>query len=311
MKKDYMVVITGSCIDEFYSVPTWVAAGDGVQAQTLGSMVGGCMLNVGIVASHLGLDVCDIDYLNDTDSDTGLIVSHMAKHGINTDFVATGPQAQNGKCIIMGCGGDKVIFVIEATHPQHDMADGKMQALLNGASVIFSMMKDMARAFGPDLLPIKIAKQHGAKIVFDGQSHFESADEIQNVKLADALILNDVALSRLHEKMGGNAVRTLFSCGATYVCETLGSKGARIFKNDDTITCSPSLPIKNVVDSTGAGDTFIASFIYGWMQGWDEEKIIKFATSAGARACTIMGGDGGAATAQEVIDFAKQYGVII
>lgn len=308
-KQKYMVIIAGSDLDEFYTVPTWVQMGDAVLTKKDGDMVGGCVLNVGVVASALGLTVFDVDCLNDTDPGTNLLLEHMQKWGIHTDFVKQIPEAQNGKCLIFNCQNERTIFVIDAVFPRYGTQDTKLQELLNGADIIYSMPSMCAAVFGPDLLPLKEAKQHGAKIVFDGSSHYALDHEIKNIALADAVVMNNLSLGHLQKKIGPDAVEQLLNQGVCYLCETLGPDGVIMHTTNGDITC-PSIAV-DVVDSTGAGDTFIASFIYGWSQGWSGEKIAKFATAAGARACTRKGGTGGAGTAQDILDFAKQHGVVI
>ncbi len=41
-----------------------------------------------------------------------------------------------------------------------------------------------------------------------------------------------------------------------------------------------------VVDTLGAGDTFRAGIVYGVMQGWPDERTVRFASACAAVACT-------------------------
>ena len=47
------------------------------------------------------------------------------------------------------------------------------------------------------------------------------------------------------------------------------------------------------VDTTGAGDTFHAGFIYGFLQGWPLQRQLEFACAAAALNCTAVGARGG------------------
>jgi sulfofructose kinase len=49
----------------------------------------------------------------------------------------------------------------------------------------------------------------------------------------------------------------------------------------------------NAVDTTGAGDTFHAGFIYGLRKGWPLERQLEFACAAAALNCTVLGARGG------------------
>ena len=43
------------------------------------------------------------------------------------------------------------------------------------------------------------------------------------------------------------------------------------------------------VDGCGAGATYSAGFIYGWLQGWPLEKSVRFATAAASLKVTRSG----------------------
>jgi sugar/nucleoside kinase (ribokinase family) len=62
----------------------------------------------------------------------------------------------------------------------------------------------------------------------------------------------------------------------------------------------PAFPV-TVVDTVGAGDSFDAGFIYGFLLGWPLEKNLKVATVCGALSTTAAGGTSAQATLDEVL----------
>lgn len=68
---------------------------------------------------------------------------------------------------------------------------------------------------------------------------------------------------------------------------TLEDKGCVYY--DNGVIIIPSLKVK-ATDSTGAGDIFHGSFVYGLMQGWDIPHILLFANVTGALSVTRVGG---------------------
>lgn len=310
MKDNYIVVCAGSCIDEFFEVQNWIQMGDATLAVPTATLVGGCLLNVGAVYSSYGGKTYVMDQLKEGSPDTEMLVDAMHSVGIDTEYLVISPEVENGKCLIMSLKGEKSIFVIPSRKGRYDMADGRIQELLNGAAYIYGMMLNMRQDFGEDCEPLKIAKAHGAKVVFDGQSQYPDDIDLETVQLADILILNDFSYERLSERFGCDAKEKMFAAGAEYVCMTLGEKGCIVYEPDGTETACPAFEV-DVVDTTGAGDTFIASFMYGLQQGWSVEKIARYATSAGTRACTVMGAWGGTVKPEEVFAFAKERGVDI
>ncbi|RZV39073.1 MAG: carbohydrate kinase family protein [Chromatiales bacterium] len=57
------------------------------------------------------------------------------------------------------------------------------------------------------------------------------------------------------------------------------------------------------VDTTGGGDAFRAGIVYGFLQGWDEVRMIDFASAVAAIVCTRFPGVMIAPTLDEVSDF--------
>ena len=307
MGNGYMVVVAGSAIDEYYKTEAFLSSGDCCLAKPMGQKIGGCILNVGAVAAGLGMDIKVMDYLKKDDADTDTLLNGMKSYRLDTEYIVYGENVTNCKCLIMQCGSEKCIYVIEPSRPKYDMSDGKLQKLLNGADYIYGLMHNMHTAFGKECTPLKVAKSHGAKIIFDGASQYNDSAELDTIRLADALVLNDQAYVRLSSRFSRPAKDVMFSFGTKYVCETLGEKGAYIHTPSKSFF-SPSIKV-DVIDSTGAGDTFTAAFIYGISKGWSAEKIVRFASAAGARACTVYGGFGGAATEQQIIAFASKNGI--
>src|SRR5262249_35927864 len=68
---------------------------------------------------------------------------------------------------------------------------------------------------------------------------------------------------------------------------TLGDRGA-IFLSEGKVLRSPAFEVP-VADTTGAGDVFHGAFIYGLMQQWPLERVVRFSNAAAALKCTQIG----------------------
>jgi sugar/nucleoside kinase (ribokinase family) len=68
----------------------------------------------------------------------------------------------------------------------------------------------------------------------------------------------------------------------------LGAKGALGVRHGQKVRV-PSIPV-NVVDTVGAGDSFDAGFIYGYLNGWPLKKTLRAATICGALSTQAAGG---------------------
>lgn len=56
----------------------------------------------------------------------------------------------------------------------------------------------------------------------------------------------------------------------------------------------------DVVDTAGAGDSFRGGLIYGLLQGWDDERTVRFASAVAARVCQSFPGAVNGPTLKEV-----------
>ncbi len=86
-----------------------------------------------------------------------------------------------------------------------------------------------------------------------------------------------------------------------FLCATWGSQGAFALI-DGELFHFEGIQVK-VVDTTGAGDVFHAGFIYGLLQDWELEDIIRFANWTAGLKCREIGGREGIPSFEEVQKF--------
>jgi sulfofructose kinase len=79
--------------------------------------------------------------------------------------------------------------------------------------------------------------------------------------------------------------------GCRLVAATLGQDGVLAW-DGQRFHYAPAFCV-DVVDTTGAGDSFHAGFIYGFLRGWPLERQLEFASAAAALNCTAVGARGG------------------
>jgi sugar/nucleoside kinase (ribokinase family) len=82
------------------------------------------------------------------------------------------------------------------------------------------------------------------------------------------------------------------------LCVTLGERGSAAL-DGETFIAVPA-PQVTPVDTTGAGDVFRAGIIYGALQHWPVERMLRFANAAAAASCTRPGAIAGVPTLAEV-----------
>jgi sugar/nucleoside kinase (ribokinase family) len=90
-------------------------------------------------------------------------------------------------------------------------------------------------------------------------------DELmKTLKLVDVLTINDAEARQLSGEFSlVKAARKILTMGPQYLIIKKGEHGALLF-HEDKIFSAPALPLEEVFDPTGAGDTFAGGFI-GYM----------------------------------------------
>ena len=79
-----------------------------------------------------------------------------------------------------------------------------------------------------------------------------------------------------------------------------GAEGAIARRGEETVRAVP--PSVQVVDTTGAGDSFAAGFVYGYLADWPLEKTLRLACACGALTTRQPGGTNGQATLAEALE---------
>ncbi len=90
-----------------------------------------------------------------------------------------------------------------------------------------------------------------------------------------------------------------------FLCATLGPSGAMAWVNGE-IFCAGGFNVKTL-DTTGAGDVFHGGFIYGVLQNWEVEKILRFANAAAALKCLDLGGRRGIPPLEKTQQFMRLF----
>ena len=114
---------------------------------------------------------------------------------------------------------------------------------------------------------IKILEQFSNPklIVFDTMQHWISSklDDIKKLmSKVDGVVINDEESRLLCQTTNLiKCAKQIVSFGPDFVIIKKGGNGALFLNRDDVIISSPAYPIEDIVDPTGAGDSFAGGFI--------------------------------------------------
>ena len=95
--------------------------------------------------------------------------------------------------------------------------------------------------------------------------------------------------------------------GPLTVVVKLGRDGAIAVRDGLLVRCaSPSV---QVVDATGAGDSFAAGFVAATVSGWPLEEALRLAVACGAASVRAVGGVDAQASIAEAEELLRTSGV--
>lgn len=87
----------------------------------------------------------------------------------------------------------------------------------------------------------------------------------------------------------------------------LGKDGCFIKSDKGEKYTIPTYSNIKAVDTTGAGDSFVAGFLTGIVQGWDLYKCGKYANAVGTHCVMEIGASTGIKSMEEILKFMNKY----
>jgi ribokinase len=99
------------------------------------------------------------------------------------------------------------------------------------------------------------------------------------IERADLLVVNETESAWFGDK--------LLKCKG-FIATTYGEEGAELHR-DGALIAKTAPPVVDVVDATGAGDSFTAALTVALVEGQAPENALRFACAAGAAATTVRG----------------------
>ena len=124
----------------------------------------------------------------------------------------------------------------------------------------------------------------------------------------DILFVNEHEVKAIAGMASVDKAATALARRVNLVLAKLGADGA-LAADQDGVFKIPAFPVE-VVDTTGAGDSFNAGFIFKFIvDGETKPKALRFANACGAIAATRVGGASSVPSASEVETFLIQQPV--
>jgi sugar/nucleoside kinase (ribokinase family) len=302
-EREYDVIVFGdTCVD-------LVVTGDDVVPRfgQVEKLVGDYAIEMGgsccifaCQAARLGLRVGILGRVGD-DGFGRLVLRRLDECGVDTRHVIVDPALKTGLGIALVQGRDRAILTYPgslcAIGPE-DVTDeflASARHLHHGSYFLHTRL----RPYMPGIF--RRARDFGLSTSLDINW---DPDERWNSTLPDVLSLTDIFMPNDQEAIHLSGCSNLDEAAAwlrdrlPVVAMKRGADGARLYYEREMIECTVS-PASGG-DSIGAGDSFDAGFLAGWLRGLSMDRCLDIACACGRSVAGAIGGLAGQPTWADV-----------
>ena len=272
-------------IDNYMNFKELPHTGKTVTAPTSAVHPGGKCINEAIGAAKLGHNVCAIGCVGD-DADADLLYEYAKGYQVDTFGIRRSKGQKTGQAyIFVQEDGDSMISIMSGANNSTTAEDiANSERLFTNASYCMIQTEIPLDAI---MKAAELARKHGVTTVLKPSAC--SFLPTRLLKLTDIIVPNLEELNEIcpgKESMEEKA-RYLLSQGIQIVIVTQGAKGCYICTDD--FSCSlPAIDVISV-DSSGAGDAFIATLVSYLLYDYDLISAAKIATYAAGLSTTRQG----------------------
>lgn len=261
---------------------------------------GGKGANQAVAASRLGADTLMIGAVG-ADVFGDALVTSLERAGVACGRIRHIEGISTGVASITRVGGDNCIVLDPgANHvlTGHDVAVALEEVATAGDVFVTQLECDLAATWEA----LACAHARGLYTIFNPAPAVEIPREVWPV--IDAICLNETECEIVTGVFPGDEVTTrraleqLASWGVDMVALTLGAQGSRVFCGGRVIESRP--PAVRVVDTTGAGDTYIGALAMGCARELSLDQTVEWAICASALATARLGAQQAVPAADEV-----------
>jgi len=285
-----VITIVGSVnMDLVVQTADFPEQGETTMGELFTTVPGGKGANQAVAAARLGGDVQIVANVGD-DLFGKELVENLQANAVNSEGVSVSEGAASGIANILLSDGDNRIIVVpganyQLTAKEIDLMKNKIEksdlVVLQLEIPIPTIQHTLALCAELDVPVLMNPAPAGGF-----QTEF-----LQYVKY---LTPNETEC----EQIFGTDMETALENHPNQLIVTLGSAGARFYDGEKHVIVEGFKT--EVVDTTGAGDTFNGALAYALVEGFSLEEAVKFGNAAGSLAVEVLGAQGGMPSREDV-----------
>jgi ribokinase len=292
--KKKVLVIGSINMDLVTKTPQVPRIGETLMGESFFTIPGGKGANQAVAASRLGAEVTLIGCVGN-DAFGRQLVEGLTNEGINMSNVKPVTHSATGIASITLANGDNSIIVVPGANYEVTPEYVKnYEDVIAGSDILLLQLEIPLESVKE---AVSIAKKHNVKVILNPapiqalpkdlveQVDYFTPNEHEQELLLTSSEWTDQELQSIKSKC----------------IVTKGSKGVTLYHNGVEKEI-PSFQV-DVVDTTGAGDSFNGALALSLSEGISLEESCKFANAVGALSVTKLGAQGGMPTRKEIEEF--------
>lgn len=287
-----MIYCFGSInLDIFYRVDHIPLPGETIAAQDRSIGLGGKGANQSVALAKAGVPVRHIGAVG---SDGAELLRQISDFGVDISGIEKRDDPTGHAIISVGDDGENAITLFPGanTTQSEEWLAATLKSLGKNDTLILQNETNLVT------FAAKFAKTRGATVIYSAAPF--DLDEIQSIlPFVDLLAVNEIEASQISKALSV----AVSDIPVAKILVTQGANGAALYGNGDPIFV-PS-PKVEVVDTTGAGDTFLGYFVAALSEGKSDFEALDLAAHAAALKVTKKGTADAIPTRDEVRVFQR------
>lgn len=288
-------VVVGSInVDLVFTSEIRPKAGETVMGSTFSTIPGGKGANQAVAASKLGASSCMVGCIGN-DQNGEFSINNLNLMNVDTSCIKKTDNAPTGVANIVVAEHDNSIIVIAGANYEITKEDiDKCKDVILSADIVLLQLE----------IPLDVVeytadmcRKNNVRVLLNPAPAVELPKAL--IENATYITPNEHELNIILGKQ--NNVDETIKMYPNKIIVTMGSRGVKYFDGSE-MKIVPSYNVE-VVDTTGAGDTFCGGLAAALVRGDNLEDAIKFANKAAAISITKLGAQSGMPTLEEFNNF--------
>lgn len=273
---------------------------------------GGCAMSASIDLAKLGMKAAILGKVG-RDGFGEFIVNSLRNQGVNTDgLVVKDGINTSASLVLVASTGERTFLHCFGSNADLSYEDVNFDIIKNSKILFIGGTNLMPKFDGiPCSKVVKKAKEMGVytalDTAWDASGRWMEIVE-PSLPYLDLFIPSYDEARMIAGKDEPEEIADVFlSKGVKLAVIKLGKEGCFIKSKDGEKSTIPTYSDIKAVDATGAGDSFVAGFLTGVLQGWDLYKCGKFANAVGTHCVMEVGATTGIKKMEDILEFMKKY----